>query len=54
MSYALPGLSREMTEKLTRIRPISLGQAGRIPGVTPAAIAIVRMHVRRGQPAARQ
>jgi tRNA uridine 5-carboxymethylaminomethyl modification enzyme len=52
MSYALPGLSREMTEKLTRIRPVSLGQAGRIPGVTPAAIAIVRMHVRRG-PAAR-
>ncbi|HEX8617102.1 MAG TPA: tRNA uridine-5-carboxymethylaminomethyl(34) synthesis enzyme MnmG [Thermoanaerobaculia bacterium] len=48
MSYALPGLSREMTEKLTRIRPASLGQASRIPGVTPAAIAIVRMHVRRG------
>jgi tRNA uridine 5-carboxymethylaminomethyl modification enzyme len=48
MTYVLPGLSREMTEKLTRIRPVSLGQAGRIPGVTPAAIAIVRMHVRRG------
>ncbi|HYC61563.1 MAG TPA: tRNA uridine-5-carboxymethylaminomethyl(34) synthesis enzyme MnmG [Thermoanaerobaculia bacterium] len=51
MDYALPGLSREMTEKLTRIRPVSLGQAGRIPGVTPAAIAIVRMHVRRGRTA---
>ncbi|HEX7829687.1 MAG TPA: tRNA uridine-5-carboxymethylaminomethyl(34) synthesis enzyme MnmG [Thermoanaerobaculia bacterium] len=50
MSYALPGLSREMTEKLTRVRPASLGQASRIPGVTPAAIAIVRMHVRRGRP----
>lgn len=49
MSYALPGLSREMTEKLTRIRPASLGQASRIPGVTPAAVAIVRMHVRRGR-----
>ncbi|MDP9190423.1 MAG: tRNA uridine-5-carboxymethylaminomethyl(34) synthesis enzyme MnmG [Acidobacteriota bacterium] len=48
MSYSLPGLSREMTEKLTRVRPVSLGQAGRIPGVTPAAIAILRMHVRRG------
>jgi tRNA uridine 5-carboxymethylaminomethyl modification enzyme len=48
MSYALPGLSREMTEKLSHIRPHSLGQASRIPGVTPAAIAIVRMHVRRG------
>jgi tRNA uridine 5-carboxymethylaminomethyl modification enzyme len=49
MPYTLPGLSREMTEKLTRIRPVSLGQAGRIPGVTPAAIAIIRMHVRRGR-----
>jgi tRNA uridine 5-carboxymethylaminomethyl modification enzyme len=48
MTYALPGLSREMTEKLTRIRPASLGQASRIPGVTPAAVAIVRMHLRRG------
>jgi tRNA uridine 5-carboxymethylaminomethyl modification enzyme len=49
MVYTLPGLSREMTEKLTRVRPVSLGQAGRIPGVTPAAIAILRMHVRRGR-----
>ncbi len=48
MTYALPGLSREMTEKLTKIRPLSLGQASRIPGVTPAAVAIVRMHLRRG------
>lgn len=46
MSYALPGLSREMTEKLSRVRPLSLGQASRIPGVTPAAIAILRMHLR--------
>ncbi|MFP5245087.1 MAG: tRNA uridine-5-carboxymethylaminomethyl(34) synthesis enzyme MnmG, partial [Thermoanaerobaculia bacterium] len=49
MTYALPGLSREMTEKLTRVRPASLGQASRIPGVTPAAIAILRMHLRRGE-----
>ncbi|HEX2121320.1 MAG TPA: tRNA uridine-5-carboxymethylaminomethyl(34) synthesis enzyme MnmG, partial [Thermoanaerobaculia bacterium] len=49
MSYELPGLSREMIEKLTKIRPMSLGQASRIPGVTPAAVAIVRMHVRRGK-----
>lgn len=48
MSYDLPGLSREMVEKLTKVRPMSLGQASRIPGVTPAAVAIVRMHVRRG------
>jgi tRNA uridine 5-carboxymethylaminomethyl modification enzyme len=48
MTYALPGLSREVVEKLSAVRPASLGQASRIPGVTPAAIAIVRMHVRRG------
>ncbi len=47
MNYSLPGLSREMTEKLSFVRPASLGQAGRIPGVTPAAIAILRMHLRR-------
>jgi tRNA uridine 5-carboxymethylaminomethyl modification enzyme len=52
MSYRLPGLSREMVEKLSSIRPISIGQASRIPGVTPAAISIVRMHVRRGNSAA--
>ena len=49
MSYALPGLSREMVEKLSRIQPMSLGQASRIPGVTPAAVAILRMHIRRGR-----
>jgi tRNA uridine 5-carboxymethylaminomethyl modification enzyme len=48
MAFSLPGLSREMVEKLTFLRPASLGQASRIPGVTPAAIAIVRMHLRRG------
>jgi len=48
MSYRLPGLSREMIEKLSFVRPVSLGQASRIPGVTPAAISIVRMHLRRG------
>ncbi|MEA2162461.1 MAG: tRNA uridine 5-carboxymethylaminomethyl modification enzyme [Thermoanaerobaculia bacterium] len=51
MSYVLPGLSREMTEKLSAVRPVSVGQASRIPGVTPAAISIVRMHVRRGNSA---
>ncbi len=48
LSYHLPGLSREMVEKLSFVRPASLGQAGRIPGVTPAAVAILRMHLRRG------
>jgi tRNA uridine 5-carboxymethylaminomethyl modification enzyme len=49
LSYTLPGLSREMVEKLTFVRPVSLGQASRIPGVTPAAISILRMHLRRGR-----
>jgi len=47
MSFALPGLSREMVEKLSYVRPVSLGQASRISGVTPAAISILRMHLRR-------
>jgi tRNA uridine 5-carboxymethylaminomethyl modification enzyme len=48
MSYALPGLSREAVEKLSFIRPATLAQAGRIPGITPAAVSILRMHLRRG------
>ncbi|MBI4800177.1 MAG: hypothetical protein HY794_15910, partial [Desulfarculus sp.] len=48
MDYAgLPGLSREVQEKLTRIRPANLGQAGRISGVTPAALAVVSLHLHR-------
>ena len=49
LSYAVPGLSREMVEKLSFVRPVSLGQASRIAGVTPAAISILRMHLRRGK-----
>jgi tRNA uridine 5-carboxymethylaminomethyl modification enzyme len=45
-SFTMPGLSREVVEKLSRLRPRSLGQASRIPGVTPAAISILRMHLR--------
>ena len=41
----LPGLSREVTERLTTIRPETLGQASRIPGITPAAVAIIAFHV---------
>jgi tRNA uridine 5-carboxymethylaminomethyl modification enzyme len=37
----IPGLSREVQQKLVRVRPETLGQAARIPGVTPAAIAIL-------------
>ena len=38
---AVPGLSRDMIERLSTIRPETLGQAGRIPGVTPAAVAVL-------------
>lgn len=52
MSFDLPGLSNEVIEKLSFVRPASLGQASRIPGVTPAAIAILRLHLRRRSRAA--
>ena len=41
----LPGLSNEVVEKMEKIRPRTLGQAGRIPGVTPAALTILDMHL---------
>ena len=37
----IPGLSREIQDKLDRVRPVTLGQAARIPGVTPAAVAVL-------------
>jgi tRNA uridine 5-carboxymethylaminomethyl modification enzyme len=42
---AMPGLSREIVEKLTRIRPRSIAQAGRIPGITPASLSILLLHI---------
>jgi tRNA uridine 5-carboxymethylaminomethyl modification enzyme len=50
-SYSdLPGLSREVQEKLSRVRPTTLGQAGRIPGVTPAAIAVLDVYLNLDRP----
>ncbi len=42
---AVSGLSREMQEKLGRVRPMTLGQASRIPGVTPAAISLLHIYI---------
>jgi tRNA uridine 5-carboxymethylaminomethyl modification enzyme len=42
---AIPGISREVAEKLTKVRPTTLGQASRIPGVTAAAMAILDLHL---------
>ncbi|HNF66728.1 MAG TPA: tRNA uridine-5-carboxymethylaminomethyl(34) synthesis enzyme MnmG [Plasticicumulans sp.] len=41
------GLSSEVREKLARVRPDTVGQAGRIPGVTPAAVSLLLVHLKR-------
>jgi len=45
---AIPGLSTEVKQKLQRVRPETLGQAGRIPGVTPAAVAVLDVYLSLG------
>ena len=57
--HSVSGLSREMKEKLAHVRPRTIGQASRIPGVTPAAVSLVNVFIeiqarRRGQAAALQ
>jgi len=48
ISYkGLPGLSNEVVEKLTRVQPRSLGQASRISGVTPGALSVLQVHLKR-------
>jgi tRNA uridine 5-carboxymethylaminomethyl modification enzyme len=44
----IPGLSTEVKQKLERVRPETLGQAGRIPGITPAAIAVLDVYLSIG------
>jgi tRNA uridine 5-carboxymethylaminomethyl modification enzyme len=44
---AIPGLSHEVREKLKQVRPRSLGQAARISGMTPAALAILMIYLKR-------
>ena len=42
---SISGLSREMKEKLIRLRPQTIGQASRLPGVTPAAVALLNVYI---------
>jgi len=44
---AISGLSAEVQEKLASVRPRTLGQASRIPGITPAAVSLLGIHLRR-------
>ena len=43
------GLSTEVRERLSASRPMSLGQAARMPGITPAAVSILAVHIRAGR-----
>jgi tRNA uridine 5-carboxymethylaminomethyl modification enzyme len=48
LAYAdLPGLSNELKARLARVRPRTVGQAGRMEGMTPAALALLVTHARR-------
>lgn len=47
---SVPGLSREMQQRLAAARPATLGSAGRIPGITPAAVAALAVFLRRDMP----
>jgi len=43
----VPGLSREVVQRLSQVRPETLGQASRVPGVTPAAVAVLSVFLGR-------
>jgi tRNA uridine 5-carboxymethylaminomethyl modification enzyme len=45
--HAVPGLSREVVQRLSEVQPDTLGQALRIPGITPAAVAVLSAYMRR-------
>ena len=46
---AVTGLSSEVRERLSNVRPSTLGQASRMPGITPAAIGLLAVHIRGGR-----
>jgi tRNA uridine 5-carboxymethylaminomethyl modification enzyme len=43
----VPGLSTEVRQRLSEVQPVTLGQAARIPGVTPAAISILLVYLKK-------
>jgi len=47
--WMIPSLRYECREKLARVRPVNLGQAGRVPGVTPADLAVLAVVIKRGR-----
>ena len=50
MNYAsIHGLTKEAREKLSKVRPVSLGQASRISGITPAALMAVQIHTKKNR-----
>jgi tRNA uridine 5-carboxymethylaminomethyl modification enzyme len=48
---AVRGLSNEVCEKLAGVRPQTIGQAARVPGVTPAAVSLLLIHIKKHQQA---
>ncbi|MGE4293417.1 MAG: tRNA uridine-5-carboxymethylaminomethyl(34) synthesis enzyme MnmG, partial [Desulfovibrio sp.] len=50
LDYAkVAGLTREAVEKLGTVRPLTLGQAGRISGITPAALSCLEVHLKKSR-----
>ncbi len=50
IDYAnVKGLSNEARQRLAEVRPLTLGQAARVPGVTPAAISLLLIHMKRAR-----
>ena len=43
----VPGLSTEVRQRLNEVHPLTLGQAARIPGITPAAISILLVYLKK-------
>ena len=55
LEYAqVPGLSMEVRQRLAEARPVSVGQAARVPGVTPAAVSILLVYLKKHRPGTRE